>query len=95
MSQVPRAAARAVAASQQAAHIPFICVSKPSMTQLSEMNLGYIPLAQRTSDELRANAVELRNMAATATTPDVVRALLTLADRYAALAESRGAVEGC
>jgi hypothetical protein len=49
----------------------------------------HIPLAQRTSDELAAYAHQLRRMAATASTADIMKALLTLADRYAALAEKR------
>ena len=49
----------------------------------------HIPLAQRTSDQLMAHARQLRRMAATASTADVMRALLTLADRYTALAEQR------
>ncbi|HME20558.1 MAG TPA: hypothetical protein VKI44_04220 [Acetobacteraceae bacterium] len=53
------------------------------------MDSVYVPLAQRTADQLQANADELRRMAATASTTDVAKALLTLADRYAALAEKR------
>jgi hypothetical protein len=53
----------------------------------------YIPLSQRSSNQLLANAAELRNMARTATTADVVKALTTLADRYAALAAQRRAEE--
>lgn len=93
MSHVPRTAPRAVAAGHQSAHTPFICVSKQPVTRSAEMTLAYVPLAQRTPDELRANAAELRDMAATATTPDVVRALLALADRYAVLADSRRTTE--
>jgi hypothetical protein len=50
---------------------------------------AYVPLGQRTANELLANACELRRMAATATTQDVVKALLGLADRYAALSQQR------
>jgi len=53
----------------------------------------YIPLAQRTSDQLLANAAELRHMAWTARTPDVLKALTTLADRYAAAGAKRRAEE--
>jgi hypothetical protein len=49
----------------------------------------YVPLSQRSSDQLLARAEELRRMAQTATTTDVARALLTLADRYSALAAKR------
>lgn len=53
----------------------------------------YIPLSQRSSNQLLANAAELRHMARTATTADVVKALTILADRYAALAARRRAEE--
>jgi len=56
-------------------------------------NGEYIPLSQRTSDQLLANAAELRHMAWTATTADVVKALANLADRYAKLAMRRRAEE--
>ena len=59
------------------------------------MDSTYVPLAQRTADQLEANAEELRRMAATATTAAVAKALLTLADRYAALAEKRRSREVC
>jgi hypothetical protein len=53
----------------------------------------YVPLSRRNSDQLLANAAELRHMARTATTADVVKALTTLANRYAALAAKRRAEE--
>jgi hypothetical protein len=53
------------------------------------MDSVYVPLSQRTADQLQAKADELRQMAATARTFDVTKALLTLADRYAALAQQR------
>ena len=53
----------------------------------------YVPLSQRTSDHLLANAAELRRMAQTATTADIMRALTSLVDRYAALAIKRRAEE--
>jgi hypothetical protein len=68
---------------------PFIGQERHSETAAPAMTSSYIPLAQRTSDQLRANADELRRMAATATTEDIMRALLTLANRYAALAAER------
>jgi hypothetical protein len=46
-------------------------------------------LSERSRDQLLARAEELRRMAQTATTTDVARALVTLADRYAALAAKR------
>jgi hypothetical protein len=53
------------------------------------MDTVYVPLAQRTADQLQTKAHELRQMAATASTAEVANALLTLADRYALLAEKR------
>ncbi|HEY2616339.1 MAG TPA: hypothetical protein VGI78_03275 [Acetobacteraceae bacterium] len=53
------------------------------------MDSVYVPLSQRTADQLQAKADELRRMAATASTTDVAKALLTLADRFAVLAERR------
>ena len=55
----------------------------------SKMDSVYVPLGQRTADQLQANAEELRRMARTATTAAVAMALLALADRHAALAEKR------
>lgn len=46
---------------------------------MSEM---IVPLSSRTAEELNAKAAELRNMAATATSMDMMAALLRLADRY-------------
>jgi hypothetical protein len=51
--------------------------------------VGAMMADAKTFDQLVANAEELRRMAHTATTADVARALLTLADRYAALAARR------
>jgi hypothetical protein len=79
-----------------AADCPVALVINPasqSDTPSVAMHPRYVPLAQRTSDQLRASADELRHMAAGATTADVKRALLALADRYAALAEKRRAQE--
>jgi hypothetical protein len=50
-----------------------------------------VPLSERTCDQLLARAEELRRMARTATTTDVAKALVTLADRYSALAAKRSA----
>jgi hypothetical protein len=55
------------------------------------MESAWVPLAERSSVELQAKADDLRRMAATATTQDVMTALLNLADRYAALAATRRA----
>ena len=67
--------------------------SKHSMMGSRHSDGEYIPLSQRTSDQLLANAAELRHMAWTATTADVVKALTTLADRYTKLAAKRRAEE--
>ena len=56
---------------------------------MSGMDSVFVPPSQRTADQLQAKADELRGMAATASTADVAKALLTLADRYAALAKKR------
>ncbi len=58
------------------------------------MDSVWVPLAQRTSEELLAKANELRRMAATARTHDVARALLNLSDRYADRAKKRRAETG-
>lgn len=49
----------------------------------------YVPLSERTCHQLLARAEELRRMSQTATTTDVARALVTLADRYTALVAKR------
>jgi hypothetical protein len=64
---------------------------KHAVTPFPAMDAVWVPLSQRHSDELRAKADELRRMAVTASSVDVATALLTLADRYAALAEARRA----
>ena len=68
-----------------------ICAPIHSMTVAPGAQGQYVPLSKRSSDQLLARAEELRGMAQTATTTDVARALVTLADRYAALAAKRGA----
>jgi len=80
--------ARLGAGNEPSICLPFCAVSEPTA-----MNSAYIPVSQRTSQQLLARAAELRGMAATATTEDVVRALLTLADRYAALGAKRQEAE--
>jgi hypothetical protein len=87
MSHMPHEVPMTVEADFQTT--PFNGQARHSETPAPAMPSGYVPLAQRTSDQLRANADELRRMAATATTEDIVRALLTLAKRYAALAAER------
>ena len=47
--------------------------------------------SDRTVDELRSLATELRAMARTAGTADVQAALVALADRFAALADQKSA----
>ena len=87
MSHMPHDVPATVEADFQT--IPFIDQAHHSETAAPAVTSSYIPLAQRTSDQLQANAHELRRMAATATTEDIMRALLTLANRYAALAAER------
>ncbi len=89
MPDVPRTVRSLAAADGQAIRFPFACIPKHSMTATETIEAQYVPLSQRTSDQLLANAEELRRMARTATTFDVARALMTLADRYAALAAKR------
>jgi hypothetical protein len=89
MSHLPRTVTRADAAACQTTDIPFICIPKRSVPASPVMDTVYVPLAQRTADQLQTRADELRRMAATASTADVAKALLTLADRYASLAEKR------
>jgi hypothetical protein len=64
-----------------------------SMTAPQGVQGQYVPLSERSCDQLLAKAEELRHMAETATTAEVARALVTLADRYAALAAKRRAEE--
>lgn len=71
---------------------PSICMPFCAVTEQAARDAVYIPVSQRSSRQLLARAAELRGMATTATTEDVARALLTLADRYAGLAAKR--VEG-
>jgi hypothetical protein len=89
MSHLPRAVPRTVAAGCPAPGITINCMSRRALPPTSIVNSVHVPLARRTADQLQANADELRRMAATASTADVAKALLTLADRYAALAEQR------
>ena len=60
-----------------------------SMTSPQGVCGQYVPLSERSCDQLLAKADELRGMAQTATTTEVARALVTLADRYSALAAKR------
>jgi hypothetical protein len=53
----------------------------------------YVPLSQRSPDEIRTQAELYRKMATTARTPEAKRGLENLAVRFAALAEQRGAGE--
>ena len=57
----------------------------------TRMNETLMPLAAQATREVRAKASEMRAMAATATTQDVMSALLRLAERYDALAAAREA----
>jgi hypothetical protein len=49
----------------------------------------YVPLSQRSPDQIRAQAEMYQEMATTARTPEAKRGLETLAVRFAALAEQR------
>jgi hypothetical protein len=49
-----------------------------------------LPVSARTVAELTKTAAELRRMAATATTQDVMNSLLRLAERYETVARQRG-----
>ena len=91
MPHMPHAVSTTAAANYRAAGTRFSCRQMLAVTAPSDNGSAYIPLAQRTSDELQAKAEELRHMASTATTADVMKALLTLADRYAELAAKRRA----
>ena len=62
-----------------------------SVTAAQGVQGQYVPLSERTSDQLVAKAEEMRRMAQTARTADVQKALVTLADRYSALAARRRA----
>ena len=85
MSQLPTQASRNRAVQEPEQH----SMRRPHAVTPVYNDTVHIPLAQRTSDQLMAHARQLRRMAATASTADVMRALLTLADRYTALAEQR------
>ncbi len=94
MSHMPRAVPRTAAADCQRTDIHSMPTAQHSTTSFPVMNARYVPLSQRTADQLQANADELRRMAATAGTTDVAKALLTLAGRYAALAAKRRGAGG-
>ena len=49
---------------------------------LAFMQMNWTPISDRTTDELWMKAAELRRMAETATTREVMEALLRLADRF-------------
>jgi hypothetical protein len=87
VSYIPRTLSPPSLADLRAVDSQFVC--EPARSMIEPMDIGYVPLAKRTSGQLQANADELRRMAATATTAEVVKALLTLADRFTALAEKR------
>lgn len=68
---------------------PFVCLHDFAVAPFEPMDTAYVPISRRTAEQLDKNAEELRRMAATATTADVARSLLTLANRYTVLAEKR------
>ena len=92
MSHMPRAI-RCSATELHARGVRFVCNPTQSVRTTAVMDVGHVPVSRRTSQELQANADELRHMATTATTVEVMSALLTLADRFAALAQKRLAEE--
>jgi hypothetical protein len=49
-----------------------------------------MPVSARTVAELTKTAAELRRLAATASTEDVMHSLLRLAERYETVAQQRG-----
>ena len=53
---------------------------------VAEMHMNWMPIADRTAEELWIRAAELRRMAATAKTREVMEALLRLADRFETVA---------
>jgi hypothetical protein len=53
----------------------------------------FVPLSQRSSDEIRAQAELYQEMAATARTPEAKRGLEALVVRFAALADQQAAAE--
>ena len=53
------------------------------------MDQAFVPISSRTVTELLSKATELRRMAGTASTQDVMEALLRLAHRYEAAAAKR------
>lgn len=93
MSHMPRAVPRTAAADCQYTGNHSVQSTTHFMTSFPVAHAHYVPLSQRTANELQANANELCRMATTATTTDVAKALLTLADRYATLAAKRRMAE--
>jgi hypothetical protein len=89
MSHMPRAVPRTAAADCQSSGNHSVPTTTHFMASFPVSHARYVPLSQRTANELQANANELCRMAATATTAEVAKALLTLADRYATLAARR------
>jgi hypothetical protein len=79
----------------QAAATVTPCPWNRSMSSCSIMDSAQVPLAERTSVELRLRAAELRRMAATATTADTRASLESLVMRFTALADRREAEERC
>jgi len=55
----------------------------------------YVPLSQRSPDEIRAQAELYQEMAANARTPEAKRGLENLVRRFVALAEQRLMAESC
>ena len=95
MSHITTTVATLSRMADQAAATVTPCPWNPSMTSCSIMDSVQTPLAERTSNELRARAAELRRMAATATTADTRASLESLAERFTVLADRREAQERC
>ena len=93
MSHMPRTVRCPTVTGLRETGIRFVCNPRLPVGTTKTMDVGYVPVSKRTAQELQANADELRRMAVTATTVEVMKALLTLADRFAALAEKRRADE--
>jgi hypothetical protein len=53
------------------------------------MAAKYVPISDQPVEEVRARAIGLRAMAATASTRDVMEALLKLAERYEEVAAQK------
>ena len=76
MSHMPRAVPRTAAADCRSSGNHSVQSTTHFMTSFPVAHAHYVPLSERTANELQANANELCRMATTATTADVAKALL-------------------